>query len=71
MPENEAAYGIYQRCADQLIVGMAGPIAVNLLAVESALNIYGIDEEEKAETADKIIYISRKVLSQRSENGKK
>lgn len=63
MPENEAALSVYLRCADQWIVGITGPICMNLSAVESIINIMGLDINDRLDVTDKVIYISRKVLS--------
>lgn len=57
MPENEDAEKIFTIVSDQYIMGQAGPIALNQMAIHEAMKLYEI--ENKIDTFEKIVDVGR------------
>lgn len=53
LPDNDTAFAVYLRCADQLIVGpMGDKIGLNFMAVRSFMDMEGIPDQ--AETWERV-----------------
>lgn len=58
---------LYHFCSDQLLLGAGGPVALNFLAVDRAMDYFEVDPDERVEFYEKVRGISRGVLDKRFE----
>lgn len=65
--DNAMAYGVYGLCSDQWIMGMSGPVGLRLEAIESACRLFRVPADERPETVEKVIYLSRRITKRLSE----
>jgi hypothetical protein len=62
-PDNLEAMSVWNLCQNQLIIsGMGDVIGVRIEAVKAAMEIQGIDEEEKQECLEKILAYSAELF---------
>jgi len=62
LPENENVLKIYQTVKQQYIMGFNGPIDINVIAIDTVINRYGIAEREKKDCFDRVVNICRHIL---------
>lgn len=60
-------FTLYYYCQDQYIMGEGGPVGLNMLAINQAMQDYQIDEDEKVEFSLKVRQIAYVVISSRME----
>ena len=61
MPENEEAYQVFTMVKDNYIMGSDGPISVNNLAIEHAMELLGI--EDKRDVFFRVKNVSQKMIT--------
>lgn len=61
-PYNRATYLLYNLCADQLIFSFAGPVAINMVAVDITMNSYDVDVSERADMQQDVKNLYGKIV---------
>lgn len=64
VPENEDAEQIYFAVQDQVIVSMAGAVALNQIAIHEAMDLYEV--EFKRDCFEKVVMLGRHFIGQQS-----
>jgi len=68
LPGNTVVMRAYGKCDDQLIfVPMGGPVAIRLEAMEAAIRLCRIPEDEADEAFEKLQLLSRKIFELKRE----
>ena len=60
-------FTLYYYCQDQYIMGEGGPVALNMLAINQAMQDYHVDDDEKIEFSLKVRKIAYVVISSQME----
>jgi len=60
---NVPYFTLYYYCQDQYIMGANGPVALNMLAINQAMQDYHIDDDEKIEFSLKVRKIAYVIIS--------
>lgn len=68
LPGNRDAYAVWCRCSGQLILGFAGAVDVNILAVKCLMDLEGL--EDQAATLEKVQVLARIVLDEQHKRAK-
>ncbi len=63
LPVNAPYLRLYLFCSDQYIVSAGGAVALNLLAVDKAMDYFEIDLEERSDFYEKVRTVAAKVLN--------
>lgn len=58
---------LYQFCSDQLLISAGGPVGLNLLAVDRAMDYFNIDQSERLEFYETVRYLSSIIISKQLE----
>jgi len=66
-PGNAMAYALYQRCADQLIIGpMGGIVGISVLAVKCVMDLMGIPGRDQDDLMLQVQELSSLIISERA-----
>ena len=66
-PGNTSAYALYQRCADQLIVGpMGGAVGINILAVKCVMDLMRIPGREQDDLMLQVQELAGLIIGERA-----
>jgi len=65
LPENEDAEFIYFKVEDQVIFGMGGAVALNQMAIHSAMDLYEI--EDRQDCFEKVVVVGRHMIAKQHE----